>query len=45
MPILLIFNVALFAQNEDDDDVELLLEGSGDIAGENIQHPNGNVFD
>ena len=25
--------------------VPLVLEGSGDIAGENIQHPNGNVFD
>ena len=23
----------------------ILLSGSGDIAGENIQHPNGNVFD
>ena len=23
----------------------LVLEGSGDIAGENIQHPNGNIFD
>jgi len=23
----------------------LILEGTGDIAGENIQHPNGNVFD
>ena len=23
----------------------LVLDGSGDIAGENIQHPNGNVFD
>ena len=25
--------------------VPLVLDGSGDIAGENIQHPNGNVFD
>ncbi len=25
--------------------VPLVLEGTGDIAGENIQHPNGNVFD
>ena len=25
--------------------VPLILDGSGDIAGENIQHPNGNVFD
>ena len=25
--------------------IPLVLEGSGDIAGENIQHPNGNVFD
>ena len=25
--------------------VHLVLDGSGDIAGENIQHPNGNVFD
>ncbi len=23
----------------------LVLDGSGDIAGENIQHPNGNIFD
>ncbi len=23
----------------------LVLEGTGDIAGENIQHPNGNIFD
>ena len=25
--------------------VPLVLEGTGDIAGENIQHPNGNIFD
>ncbi len=25
--------------------VPLVLDGTGDIAGENIQHPNGNVFD
>ncbi len=25
--------------------VPLVLEGNGDVAGENIQHPNGNVFD
>ena len=25
--------------------VPLILDGSGDIAGEDIQHPNGNVFD
>ena len=25
--------------------VPLVLDGAGDIAGENIQHPNGNVFD
>ncbi len=25
--------------------VPLVLEGAGDIAGENIQHPNGNIFD
>ena len=25
--------------------VPLVLDGSGDIAGENIQHPNGNIFD
>ena len=25
--------------------IPLVLDGSGDIAGENIQHPNGNVFD
>ena len=25
--------------------VPLVLEGTGDVAGENIQHPNGNVFD
>ncbi len=25
--------------------VPLVLEGSGNIAGENIQHPNGNIFD
>ena len=25
--------------------IPLVLEGLGDIAGENIQHPNGNVFD
>jgi hypothetical protein len=25
--------------------VPLVLDGNGDIAGENIQHPNGNVFD
>ena len=25
--------------------VSLVLEGTGDIAGENIQHPNGNIFD
>ncbi len=25
--------------------VPLILEGNGDVAGENIQHPNGNVFD
>ncbi len=25
--------------------VDLILDGSGDIAGENIQHPNGNIFD
>ncbi len=25
--------------------VPLVLDGSGDIAGENIQHANGNVFD
>jgi len=26
-------------------DIELMLDGSGDIAGENIRHPNGNTFD
>ncbi len=25
--------------------IPLVLDGTGDIAGENIQHPNGNVFD
>ena len=25
--------------------VPLVLDGTGDIAGENIQHPNGNIFD
>ena len=25
--------------------VPLVLDGAGDIAGENIQHPNGNIFD
>ncbi len=25
--------------------VPLVIEGTGDIAGENIQHPNGNIFD
>ena len=25
--------------------IPLVLEGMGDIAGENIQHPNGNIFD
>ncbi len=29
----------------DDDDGDLVLDGSGDIAGEDIQHPNGNFFD
>ena len=25
--------------------MSLIAEGSGEIAGENIQHPNGNIFD
>ncbi len=34
-----------FTDDDDANRLNLVLDGSGDIAGENIRHPNGNVFD